>query len=1143
MSGILNSRLGAVQPSALQGVQLSPLLPKEDKGASLVDTSTFVEPETGVLRSIGVLREQDTYVAPKASPMVVLGASMFPMGTALYAAYREDAQGFDKDPSFDAIQYAADALKTLGDLSPEEQLQLESARSAEHADWRVQRILDERIRRQTQAQNLWVALPAAAVDIDIAAGFGAASAAKALPKAWSVSRAGATAVGIGAAGATAGATLQWEADTRSDSEKIVDAVFMGLGAGLGIRSARSLKSGVNRQLDAVESPESAWEASQSAVKASQSAQDSISTAGVGYPTRTAEDALYEQSRAISDAVQNSDSIPQSLDTSLTKGLTNPENRAGYYDAAAIERNLQRLEKIDAAEPFLKSSVEDVLELQDELGTVRVPVRNFEPAADTNSLLKRIAAGTAGRAQAGASRIKQYLSTLDKLHYFSKNASPEDWETLNRLFPDAAFQNYDTAINRAVLYQQKGTAALNELDVALGDAAKQYYGAGGRFSSLNPLMAKRQLNAELQVMQDTSRTLRQLYAAEKRARQLDMPFDVAKELQRLAPNKGVQAAVEAYMRSGFAEQHLKQMQLSGVKGAERVASSALYTPLRWDYGKMLQAFQRGIPRAAVAKMFGQDLAERFPDLLKYGRTSEMLGEEFIRTQELAAQGMYQKPLAATRDTVQQMLRNFGVQEAEADMLIERMFQQVDEAGKPKYLKRRNDWDFERISIINGEKFTLGDFANDDLMQNLRSYNSMSAHRAGLAHYGIQGESDLKALFTRLMQNPVEGVSQREYHEFFEEVTNQLLGRPVGGALPEFARTMEAVAYALNMSNSGIYNLADFTVMANDLGMLRTVRHTVKTMPKVFQEVRNLKPKEAQRLRDILAGDILAEGRVQYFVTHFEDMHAMQTGVFSSVVHKAVQSVKFLNSSEFIRRWQVNAIASAYEEMLETAVTQAGKQRDYFKGIGMTDEDLSAIAEQIQKHGLYMHKWPQGISLRAQQLMIGASDNIAMRVQKGEAPAFLEQTVAGKVLFPYMRYAMAGNQKVLRRTAHDAGAAGVAQLLFYQATLSPVLAAAINVTNGRPWDKNLEVLSLRAATSLGYFSIGMDAVLAGGMKGSAAVFSPLNSTFQLGRAVAADDIQAYDVANAIPLLGISQVQQALGVLKSLQAQDEQNLRNLD
>lgn len=59
-------------------------------------------------------------------------------------------------------------------------------------------------------------------------------------------------------------------------------------------------------------------------------------------------------------------------------------------------------------------------------------------------------------------------------------------------------------------------------------------------------------------------MRQLYAAEKRARQLDMPFDVAKELQRLAPNKGVQAAVEAYMRSGFAEQHLKQMQLSGVK---------------------------------------------------------------------------------------------------------------------------------------------------------------------------------------------------------------------------------------------------------------------------------------------------------------------------------------------------------------------------------------------------------------------------------------------------------------------------------------------------------------------------------------------------------------------------------------------------
>ncbi|WP_186314328.1 hypothetical protein, partial [Siminovitchia fortis] len=83
---------------------------------------------------------------------------------------------------------------------------------------------------------------------------------------------------------------------------------------------------------------------------------------------------------------------------------------------------------------------------------------------------------------------------------------------------------------------------------------------------------------------------------------------------------------------------------------------------------------------------------------------------------------------------------------------------------------------------------------------------------------------------------------------------------------------------------------------------------------------------------------------------------------------------------------------------------------------------------------------------EQKIFNESDNLAFNIQKGEVPSILEHSTMGKVVFPYMRYAFAMQQKVLRRTLNRDGAVGLALLMAAQMPAAMLVGAAINVRNG-------------------------------------------------------------------------------------------------
>ena len=1111
--------------------------------------------------------------------MESLGASIFPMTRQVIDAWEEQSRGFERQQGYNVLDDLGERVqKELPDISPEERSFLMEARSSEQMNHRLQRVFSERLRRQAQADNPVTSFIGETIDVTALMGVGGA----AVPKAYQVSRAAAFSVGVGAAGITTASTQGY--DMRSENQQLLDMFFVGAGAafGVGARASKikSLKSGeditsgtitkgstsfsenIDNSINSVPVQEAPVQPSggglrpeategiqysQNTLKKATGAQreDILKSLGIDYNNNTLKKASRDKREVI---LKSLGATPEDIQKSRLQSPKEFRETASSYmriqaqqqartprEDTAIRVSAQEVQgssggisgmtspRTDPAGGAVKHT--DTLEVRTDDGVAHVPVREFE---NTNT------EGAWARAKALYKDVRDSLSSRDELKVYSDFVPDTQTRELigERLLADPVHDNYDTVIARAVTHKRRGETSLHILDETLGDVVREYYGGGSRLSQFNPLQRAAQNRAERAAQRDFSTTLMRVQALEDDAIAAGNKFNLNAALNRVAPNEGIERAVREYVDSNFAQEHMQAMKRTGVRGADELQAREVYSPLRWDYNAVLAATRRGIPLDEIARWFGSDLARRFPDLIKGNRTVESLGSEFLRTQKEIHSGLHGRLQGTTRESLEAMLTNRGMSTKEATALTDKLYNTSLDRGKAHNLHRRNRWDMQKQYAYQGQVYTLADFADHNIMENLHTYNHMISHREALAATGIQGESDLRSLFQQIIDNAPEDANTEGIKTFLNNTTDQLLGRAVGEYTPPWMRNSTIIGSALHLSNSGIYNAMDLMTTANEIGMRQMITKSVQALPEVFRDISKLSKSEAARLKDVLAADVLAEGRLKNFVTHFDDNHTVNSGTFSSAIANAAQSVKYLNASEHLRRWNVHIIASAYEDMIQGAVQGNKKFAEYFKSIGMSDELMGKIRKEIDTHGMLVNKWDADVAFDTQRYMSMASDNLAMTVHAGEVPALLEQTVTGKVIFPYMRYAFAGNQKILRRVNARSGLAGVAMLLAAQAPLSAMLAATINVTNGKEWDDNLAIIAMRTATSLGYISQAIDPIASGGFTNSAVVLSPLTNTLRLGKALVNEDSSLYDVTNNVPFMGVSVLNMAIGVAKSAQ-----------
>ena len=1148
-------RLGVAIPSApMPNVQASAKVQKAASTYKQDAQALITGTKSGTVGAYTPLFESDPERI-RATRMESLGASIFPMARQVIDAWEEQSRGFERQQGYNVLDDLGERVqKELPDISPEERSFLMEARSSEQMNHRLQRVFSERLRRQAQADNPVTSFAGELIDVTALMGAGGA----AVPKAYQVSRAAAFGVGVGAAGITNASTQGY--DMRSENQQLLDMFFVGAGAafGVGARASKikSLKSGEEITSGTITKGSTSFSENidnsinsvpvqKAPVQPSGGGLSPEATDGINYSQNTLKKATGAKRE---DILKSLGATPEDIQKSRLQSPKEFRETASSYmriqtrtprEDTAIRVSAQEVQgssgsssggisgmtspRTDPAGGAVKHT--DTLEVRTDDGVAHVPVREFE---NTNT------EGAWARAKALYKDVRDSLSSRDELKVYSDFVPDTQTRELigERLLADPVHDNYDTVIARAVTHKRRGETSLHILDETLGDVVREYYGGGSRLSQFNPLQRAAQNRAERAAQRDFSTTLMRVQALEDDAIAAGNKFNLNAALNRVAPNEGIARAVREYVDSNFAQEHMQAMKRTGVRGADELQAREVYSPLRWDYNAVIAATRSGIPLDEIARWFGSDLARRFPDLIKGNRTVESLGSEFLRTQKEIHSGLHGRLQGTTRESLEAMLTNRGMSNKEATALTDKLYNTSLDRGKAHNLHRRNRWDMQKQYAYQGQVYTLADFADHNIMENLHTYNHMISHREALAATGIQGESDLRSLFQQIIDNAPEDANTEGIKTFLNNTTDQLLGRAVGEYTPPWMRNSTIIGSALHLSNSGIYNAMDLMTTANEIGMRQMITKSVQALPEVFRDISKLSKSEAARLKDVLAADVLAEGRLKNFVTHFDDNHTVNSGTFSSAIANAAQSVKYLNASEHLRRWNVHIIASAYEDMIQGAVQGNKKFAEYFKSIGMSDELMGKIRKEIDTHGMLVNKWDADVAFDTQRYMSMASDNLAMTVHAGEVPALLEQTVTGKVIFPYMRYAFAGNQKILRRVNARSGLAGVAMLLAAQAPLSAMLGATINVTNGKEWDDNLAIVAMRTATSLGYISLAIDPIASGGFTNSAVVLSPLTSTLRLGKALVNEDSSLYDVTNNVPFMGVSVLNMAIGVAKSAQ-----------
>lgn len=694
-------------------------------------------------------------------------------------------------------------------------------------------------------------------------------------------------------------------------------------------------------------------------------------------------------------------------------------------------------------------------------------------------------------------FKGYVSSYDKLRNYVGD------ELANKLLANPV----DDVSESAVAY---GRSTLLEADRALVGLERAIRAEVPQWKSLRP-STRAAARAETQ---ELGREARQWL---NRAQQMEVNGITPPP----HPNPRVQRIVDAYVKGDFGSIMGKAAQDAGVFGADALTPSKYYVPVRHAYLKMQQFVESGKGSwTDLHKMYGQQIARIYPRLVMpeaqggLGLSAEAIGKKFVYTQKLRqADPKAQAFRGTTQDELAQVLRAEGIEEGKIKGLLGTLQPKADEAGKQKHLRHRMDWDYSATFVgSKGEVISINDFMDDDLLGNLQTYARSMSGRIGLARMGFAQDLDLDAALGEALDK-MPAAERPQAQEFFNNVRAQLLGQPVGEQAPDWFRTATSYGASVQLGNSGAYAIADYAQLVHEFGITKLAKHFIGAMSNVVRPTAMTKA-QAETLQDIISGQLIAEGRVRPYVTHLEDNWTGPAGSIHELAQYGGQYVRFLNGSEFVRRHQINILAGIMDDLVTQAGAGNAKAVKYFKSVGMSDADLVAMQQQVQKHGTLMDNWDATVRARSMNAITSAGDNVVMTIRHGEQPAFVEHSAIGRVLFPYMRYVFGATQKILRRNYNRGGAVGIALYMSAAIPLSTLSGMVSNIIQGRDPKEDLVVRTIRALPAMGLASLLADGFIQGSVGGAAPAFAAPNNLFSIADKAKRGELTVEDVLKAVP-----------------------------
>jgi len=956
-----------------------------------------------------------------------------------------DSQVFEQDMSYEPQDDADEFFKLHGQGDPYEINVLGSAISAADMLNKQDRLLRRRGQQERASQRPFAAIAGSMVDIDLLLGGVGGFATKAGTGARVAERLGQGAV------AGAGIYAYNEANTGSDirtpDEKIWDVVGFSLSRALAptakaVQRTEALDNAVDAELAAVR--------------------------GLDEPT-----------------VQNLPDEPVYTPIASVSGALTPK--------------LQQ--QVQEAQTALEAELKAPLKTSNTAGLTRAEFMNK------------------------SATVNKVTSGADELAYYIKD-DPE--HPAYHLLASVTTEGDNVATAQAAFMNTYG-ALLVPTEVALKGAIKDITGAGrGLFGSINGSYQENALSVFKTFQAEMQKLDSRVLAFESKYGRVPTDAETKSMLDDVPLHPSMRKVMDTYINSGFAMRILDDSKTTGVlstvENADSIVRRPTYFPVKHNYDNMHNLVQGG--KATwddLATFYGEQITTMYPKLLdpkyaKAGRTYtdvqkgaktattnpykltvKQVGQHFIETQRQGARSLGDvTTVGMNKEVMHDMLTKAGLTSDEAATATKRIFEEQTKQGTsaPKNYRRRIEWDWNKaFTTSKGEVITMADLVDNSAMSSLDAYSRRMAHRNGLGRYGIRTEAELDKILESIPDTAPKGTDPQEVRRFLQDVRADLLGNATGAQVPNSIRAAQSLADMFLLAGSGLLSLVDLTTQVVKTGVIKNFSAIHQGMKAALQPMSKFTKGEAKDFTDIMTGRLMQGSRWKWFMTHYSDNFQVGGGVAEAAQYYG-QSARFMNMSETVKRFQIGLLMGMYMNTTKKAATGSASDIKFLKTkMNMHDDLINGITAEWKKHGGDVDAWNADVRIAYEQKIMHESDNLALTIQKGETPAILEYNAVGKVIFPYMRYAFASQQKVLRRTHNRDGAVGLALLLAAQIPVSMLVASAQNIRQGKEPDEDLVVGTVRAMTALGALNYPLELIMSGFGNNSVTAIAPFSKSYNL------------------------------------------------
>lgn len=584
---------------------------------------------------------------------------------------------------------------------------------------------------------------------------------------------------------------------------------------------------------------------------------------------------------------------------------------------------------------------------------------------------------------------------------------------------------------------------------------------------------------------------------------------------------VNSITDAFQKSGWAEHELAALREAGVPGAADIPSSPWYLPRRHS-GDKLNNYMRENPDVTADDIRGM-YADQFRNMFAArgieDATAKKLGAKMYQNlQDKASHvgGYRQSIVGMDLDEVKDILRALGAEDSTIAGFVDDLNNAGEAANKVRNLRHRVEFDTTReYQTSSGKLISPSMFINNDVMGLMEGYSRNMAGRVGLAKAGYP---DLRQLTKSIDEAAAESPNAREAVRDMDNTVNQLLGYPTGEDVPDILRSASILGGALNLANSGVYQLADLGLQLQQFGFAKTLKALTST--KFGQDALELarSPEYGARLRDVLEARNVLSGKYRSVLTHLDDNRDIGSmGFAHRYVQQLGQGTRFVNGMEFIRRGQSKMVAGLIADSVDDAIGGNAKAVEALRRFGMHDDLLNRLRSATQKDP-DMRTWPDSVRVEVESVAHNMADALVLENRLGEIPGWMQFSSVGKVVLPYMTFVAGTWNKILRRTAKLDGASGVAMALAYQMPLTTLAAAtSMGLGNQKMTPEALVAKTITQVPMMSWLGTAVDMTV-NGPTNSIAALSIVDKMHSAMSGISRGEVNPETVIKAVPFLSI-------------------------